>query len=301
MLKLKRIRKYFLSGFIILILFTGCNSDPEPRTELLFASGNNLTTTNRSNVRGGEILSTSIYARTPASNKFQNFKVTYTYDTTDAKNLTTYLDSTLNAEEYAMLFTFSTRALTGYEVWNFEIKDSNNKVYSKRYRITTTSTNSQNRPFYTDSTYFYRKSNVENLQYFSVTDGTVYPGNVVRQNIQIRNKINFYFEQPTPETSPETVNLKSFNNTSFKTTNLTVKEFNSVKTISSLESAYSNATDASNTIPTLKQGQVVAFKTGTIGQEKIGLIKIINFVTAFDRQKNDSILIRMPYIVKVQK
>lgn len=270
----------------------GCTNAPEPRTRLLFATGNGLITSNQT-ISGGTIVSTSVYAEAGAGKTLQNFKITCTYNNTETF---TYLDSTLSSQEFGLFFTFSTRSLPGTETWAFTVTDAENNVYSRQYTLTTTSNNIPRQPFYSYTGYFYESSAVENLRYVSLADGTIYPGYAGRLNPAIRSKVNFYFhQQPDKNVSLQAVPGTDIR---FKTSALSPADFSDIRTEEALTSVYasSNAVPAQG-LPGLKKNQVIAFNTPV----KTGLIRIVSFDKAFDAQLKDSVLVRMRYEIKTQK
>ncbi|MGV3588278.1 MAG: hypothetical protein ACO1OF_14830 [Adhaeribacter sp.] len=280
---------YLLS--LCVLLFTSCDS-PEPRTRLLFAAGNGLITGNQS-VTGGNIVSTSVYAETGSGNTLKNFKITRIYDDKDSL---TYLDSTLNVPEFGLFFTFATRSLNGKETWRFTVTDEKSNVYERKYTLTTTSSNAARQPFYTYSSYFYQKSAVENLRYFSLADGTTYPGYAGRDNPAIKNKVDFYFIQQ----ADKSISLQAVPGTGirFRTTPLTPADFSDIRTEEALTNVYANSSATpTEVLPHLSKNQLIAFRNNT----KTGVIRIAGFDKAFDAEKNDSVLVRMRYEVKTQK
>ena len=273
-------------------LLAGCDA-PEPRTRLLFSTGNGLIAGNQS-VTGGSIVSTSVYAETGSGNALKNFRITCIYD--DAKDSLTYLDSTLNAQEFGLFFTFATRNLPGKETWAFTVSDEKNAVYRRKFTLTTTSTNIPRQPFYSYTSYFYQKSAVENLQYFSLADGTAYPGYAGRNNPAIKPKVNFYFNQQ----ADKSISLHAVSGTGirFRTTPLTPAEFSDIRTEEALTAVFANSSATSTEVlPGLSKNQLIAFQINN----KSGVIRIAGFDKAFDAELNDSVLVRMRYEVKTQK
>ncbi|GEO03312.1 hypothetical protein AAE02nite_09760 [Adhaeribacter aerolatus] len=274
------------------LFLAGCDA-PEPRTRLLFATGTGLIAGNQS-VTGGNIVSTSVYAETGSGNALKNFRITCTYD--NGPDSLIYLDSTLNAPEFGMFFTFATRNVPGKETWAFTISDEKNAVYRRKYTLTTTSSNIPRQPFYTYSSYFYQKSAVENLRYFSLHDGTTYPGYAVQNNPVIKAKVDFYFKQQTDES----ISLQAMPGSGirFRATALSPADFSDTRTEEALVNAFATSNAALvEELPDLKKNQLLAFKTGS----KSGLIRITSFDKAFDAQLKDSVLVRMRYEVKTQK
>ena len=280
-----------LVSCLALLLPAGCDN-PEPRTRLLFATGNGLVTSNQS-VAGGTILSTSVFAETGSGNTLKNFKITCNYDDKDSL---TYLDSTLNAREFGLFFTFATRNLPGKETWTFRVTDEKSTVYRRRFTLTTTSANVSRQPFYTFPSYFYQNSAVENLQYFSLKDGTVYPGYAGRNNPEIKPKVDFFFNQQADKSI--TLHAVPGAGTKLKTTPLTPAEFSDIRTLEALTNVYASSNSTPAELQTnMQKNQLIAFKTNT----KTGVIHIVALEKAFDALKKDSVLVRMRYEVKTEK
>lgn len=275
-----------------LFVLTSCGGEPEPRTRLLFAAGNGLVSQSQS-VPGGNILSTSIFAEAGTGNALKNFKITCNYDGTDSL---TYLDSTLQASEFGLYFTFATRNLPGKETWAFTVTDEKNVVYSRKYTLTTTSTNIPKQPIYIYNSFFYQKSALENLQYFSLKDGTAYPGYASRNNPEIKPKVDFFFNQ-NPDKNISLYAVPEAG-TRFKTTTLSPAEFSDIRTLEALTPVFANSSAAPvTTLPSMQKNQLIAFKTNS----KTGVIRIVAVDKAFDMLKNDSVLVRMRYEVKTEK
>lgn len=271
---------------------TGCGNDPEPRTGLLFASGNNLLTQNQA-VTGGQVYAASLYAQTGEENPFTRFRIIRTYDGTDS---ITYLDSTLNTTEFGLYFNFGTRSFAGQETWRFVITDQNNTEYSRRFTLTTSTGNTAAKPFNTYSSYFYKNSALDNLQYFSLRDGTVYPGFIGRNNAAVKDFVDFYFDQDAAKVI--SVNPVASANTQFKPSSLTPAAYNEIVTLDALQTAYTTNSNAPvSVIQNLIKNQVIAFNTNS----RSGLIRINSINRVFDAAKQDSVLIRMTYDIKATK
>jgi hypothetical protein len=276
----------------ILVWLTSCGNDPEPRPGLRFAAGNNLITSNQK-ATGSQVYSSSLFAQTSSDNPFTRFRITRTYD---GKDSITYLDSTFNATEFGLYFTFGTRGLSGKETWRFVITDQNNKEYSRRFTLETISANTTTKPLNTFTSYFYKKSALENLQYISLRDGTVYPGFVGRNNPQVKPYVDFYFDQNASKAI--SVNAVATAGTQFKPTTLTPEAFAEVATVENLQNAYTgNSGTPVAAVPNLRKNQVIAFKTNS----RTGLIRINALNKVYDLGKKDSVLVRMNYDVKAEK
>jgi hypothetical protein len=291
-----KLRSFFIIGYslAVFILFTACDNAPEPKTRFEFATGQNLTTTNRS-VTGGEIIFTSLYARTASSgNKFKKFTISCDYDSSGTPTI--YLDSTLNVSDFGIFYTFGTRGLTGTENWTFSIKDDRDSVYTKKFTLTTTSAN-KNSPFYTFTSLFYKQSAFRSLQYFSAQDGMVYPGYLALHEPALKPKINFFFDTENPQAIYPKVQTAPGSSTTFQATALTPKEFNDITNVPALTEKYNLNNPGATSLNNLKKGQVVAFKTTA---NKIGLI-LLDSMQVLTNQEDNTKYYRMPYTVKVEK
>ena len=277
-----------------IIFLMSCEA-PEPNTRLDFASGNSLTTSKRT-VPAGELITSSLYARTASADvKFKRITITYDYDSSGTA--VTYLDSVLNSSDFGLYFTFSARGVAGTETWNFTITDDKDSTYTKNYTLTTTSDNNQ-RAFNLFSTAFYKQTPFRNLQYFAAKYGTVYPGYVARQSTTLKPDVDFFFEIDDPQQNTLSVRAPESNITTFKTTALTRTEFDQVASVAALTDVYNTgAVVATNRIDNLKKDQVIAFKTAT---SKIGLIRLDSMQVLTDKTNNTRYY-RMPYLVKVEK
>lgn len=293
--------KFLCSFFTIVVvacLLLSCDNAPEPNTRLEFATGNNLTLGNRT-VTAGEIISTSLYARTAsAAIKFKKFVITCNYDSS-ATNTVTYLDSALNVSDFGLYFTFGTRGLAGTETWQFTITDDRDSTYTKSFTLRTTTENAK-QPFYTFSSLFYKQSGFRNLQYFSTRDGIVYPGYVaLNDQAAIKPKIDFYFEIDDPNQNTFSLRTGPVNNTLFKTTTLTPTQFTQITNVTALRETYNLNTTPETTLISKSKAddpQVIAFKTAA---NKIGLLRLDTLQVLTDKINNTKYY-RMPYGVKVE-
>ncbi|PIQ22541.1 MAG: hypothetical protein COW65_02590 [Cytophagales bacterium CG18_big_fil_WC_8_21_14_2_50_42_9] len=292
----------FITGFVLL---TSCSSDPEPRNRFDFAAGSSYTSGNRTNVTAGEILSTSLYAETASSDAtFTRLKITCNYDTTvsiEGKPTVTFLDSVLNKSNLAMVFTTGTRGRqAGLEYWTFTLEDSQGKTYTKNYRIVTTKTDAVYQAY---SSVFYHKTALENIKYFSTNNGLAFPGYIGRQK-SIQDSTDFYFQIDNPDNnafslrSSESPDQKT--KTTFRTTNLTTDEFNSIATVAAITEAYTNNT-ATEVFRIDKSkadsAQVIAFKTGNA---KIGVMRM-DTMQVLPATNGGTKTYRMLYSIKMQK
>jgi hypothetical protein len=292
--------KYFysflLTGLSGLALLTGCD-DPEPKTRLDFVAGTALTSGNGT-VAGGEIITTSLFARSAsASNNLKKFIVSRVYDTL-INTPVVFLDSTFDAGEFGMTFVFGSRPFQngqtrGKEYWNFKIIDAQGKEYQKQYTLVTTFNNTNPNFNSFTSSYFYRNAR-ENIRYVATSNGLAYPGYVSQNNPGLQADLDFYFGHEPPLT----VNLSALNGTRFKATNLTATEFNGVNTAANLSGYYENAGAETDRQPAVRPNSVIAFKTG---KGKVGLIQIGTFEIARDSLKHANVLRRVPFNVKVRK
>jgi len=280
---------------LVVAILPSCGSDPEPRTSIFFASGNSLVTQNQS-VTGGQVFSTSVYAESGVGNQLKNFKITCIYDSI-ARDTIVYLDSTLQASEFGLVFTFATRNLNGKETWIYSVKDEKDVEASRRYTLTTTSTvNVATQPFYNFSSYFYHKSALDNLQYFALQDGSAYPGYAVRNNAALKSKVDFYFNEDAAKVI--SVQALTGTDTKFKNTALTTTEFSDTRTLAALQAIFNNSNAASeNALFNLRKNQIIAFKS----KNRTGIMRITAIEKTFDAVKNDSTLVQMRYDVKTEK
>lgn len=292
----KSFSSFLLSGLTGLALLTACDA-PAPKTRLDFVAGNSLTSGDRT-IPGGEIVTTSLFARSAsANNKLKRFIVSRVYDTTSNEPVV-YLDSTFDAEEFGMTFVIGSRSFQngqarGKEYWNFKIVDQQGTEYQKQYTLVTTFSNA-NQNLNSFSSYYFHRNARENLRYVATNGGLAYPGYVGRHP-DFQNEMDFHFE----EEPRLTLNLFGLNGTVFKATSLTPADFSAVATATNLSDHYNAAAGAeADQQPAVQPSSVIAFKTG---QGKIGLIQIGPFEMARDSLKQENILRRVPYQVKVRK
>jgi hypothetical protein len=292
---LKSFTSFLFSLLSALVLLTACDA-PEPKTRVDFVAGNNLTSGNRT-IPGGEIVTTSLFARsTSANNKLKRFIISRVYDTTSNQPVV-YLDSTFDAEEFGMTFVFGSRSFQNgqaraKEYWNFKVVDDKGMEYQKQYTLVTTFNNTNPNLNSFSSSYFHRNAR-ENLRYAATNGGLAYPG-YIGQHPDLKKDLDFHFwEDPRL-----TLNLSGLNGTVFKATSLTPADFTAVATANNLLTRYNEAGPEADQQPAVQPNSVIAFKTG---QGKIGLIQIGPFEIARDSLKKENILRRVPYQVKVRK
>lgn len=289
-------KSFYSLFFFGLVFLTACEA-PEPGTRLDFVAGDNLTSQSGT-ITAGEIITSSLYARSASSNnQLTRFVVSRIYDTTSNAPLV-YLDTTFKAQEYGMTFVFGSRGVngsnqTGREYWQFTVIDEQGKEYQKQYTLQANYPNAR-QPINTFSSYYFHRNSRENIRYFSTRQGIGFPGYIGRAHPILKSEPDFYFEE-----GPQlTLTLSGVNGTKLKATALTPADFTNAATPSSLTNYYDQAGVETDTQSGLRKDDVVAFKTGP---GKTGLILIKTFETARDTLRHVNILRRAPYDVKVRK
>lgn len=279
-------------GFLQMFLLAGCDNGPGPDTMLRFASGSNYTTNNQ-NVSNGQLISTSLYGQSGTAN-LSRFTIRYTYDN---KDTLTYLDSTLNAKEFGMVFNFTARGLEGEETWLYTLYDSENKKYIRQYTLKTPGTK---QPFYSHASVYLKRSALENLRYFNPIEGTSYPAYFIRNsnNIAFKDKIAFYIDGSMDNAMK--VNIVGFNDSKLKVTSLV--NLGEIGSVEAIKNAYNNATAEVNTVNNIsvKKNPVIAFRTKA---NKYGVIGNFTFdsLTSNEGGVTKSILRQVKYEVRVEK
>jgi len=282
-----------------LFLLISCDGDPQPRNRFDFASGSSYTSGNRTNVPAGEILSTSLYAETAsADTKFTKLTITCNYDTAVSivgKPTVTYLDSALNTNNLAMIFTVGTRGIAGREYWTFNLEDNQGKIYTKKYRIVTTKANAVYQAY---TSTFYHKSALENISYFSTSNGQAYPGYVGRADA-FKEATDFFFQINDPVENKFSLRSTASSRTTFRISTLTTDQFNSIATVAAITEAYNTNTAEESQINKTKADpvQIVAFKTA---KNKFGVMRMDTLQvlpTGNEGQK----MYRLLYSIKMQK
>jgi hypothetical protein len=276
-----------------LVLLAACDA-PEPKTRLDFVAGTGLTAESKT-VTAGEIISTSVFARTAdANNKLKRFVVSRVYDSI-INSPVTYLDTSFTTEEFGMTFVFGSRGADslrarGKEYWTFTIADEQGQQYQKQYTLTNNFPN-VNQPFNSFTSYFFHRNARENIRYFSTKNGLGFPGYIGRAQATT----DFRFEE-----GPElTLHVYGVNGTKLKATNLTPANFSAVATAATLTTQYNEAAGAeTDSQLSLRKDHIIAFKTGS---GKTGLIQIGTPEISRDSLQHTNILRRVPYSVKVRK
>jgi hypothetical protein len=300
---------WFLFCLSSLVLLTSCDNDPEPRNRFDFAAGTNYTSGNR-NITPGEIISTSLYAETASANtKFTKLTITCNYDTSASitgKPSITYLDSALNSSILAMVFTIGSRGrapatqTSNREYWTFTLEDDQQKKYEKKYRLVSTNTVPA---FQTYSSVFYHKSALENIKYFSTTNGMAYPGYIGRQNA-FKDTVDFFFQ--VDDLAQNTFSLRSTEDknkklkTTFRPTSLTTEQFTALNTVAAITETYSSVNPANERSQITKSKadpvQIVAFKTA---RNKFGVMRL-DTLQVLPAGISGVKTLRMPYSIKMQ-